>query len=180
MLKLSVGTIEFFNEETEEFEYQEPIEVSFEHSLISLSKWESIHNTPFLSDSPKTSEQLADYIRCMVVDAPEGVDVVERMTPTDFAEVQEYMQSPASATTFGTMPERRGRGETITSELIYYWLVAFNIPFECEGWHLNRLFALVKICNIKQEKPKKRSPGEIARQNRELNAQRKAQLGTSG
>jgi hypothetical protein len=78
------------------------------------------------------------------------------------------------------MPERKGRGEIITAELIYYWMVAFTIPFECERWHLNRLFALIRICNIKNSKPKRMSRGEIAQRNRELNAQRRAKYGTSG
>jgi hypothetical protein len=78
------------------------------------------------------------------------------------------------------MPATKGRGETITSELIYYWMVAFNIPFETEHWHLNRLFALIRICNIKQQKPKKMNKGEMSRRYQELNAQRKAQLGTTG
>jgi hypothetical protein len=56
----------------------------------------------------------------------------------------------------------------------------FNIPFKCETWHLNRLFTLIRICNIKQAKPKKMSRAETAARNRELNAQRKAQLGTRG
>jgi hypothetical protein len=78
------------------------------------------------------------------------------------------------------MPERRGPGEVITSELIYYWIVSFNIPFECQYWHLNRLFSLIRICNIKNSKPKKVSRMELAQRNRELNAARKAKLGTSG
>ena len=78
------------------------------------------------------------------------------------------------------MPERKGHGEIITSELIYYWMVAFTIPFECEYWHLNRLFALIRICNIKNSKPKKMSRSEIASRNRELNAVRRAQYNTSG
>ena len=78
------------------------------------------------------------------------------------------------------MPERKGRGEIITSELIYYWMVAFTIPFECEHWHLNSLFALIRICNIKNSKPKKMGRNEIAQRNRELNAQRRAKYGTSG
>jgi hypothetical protein len=78
------------------------------------------------------------------------------------------------------MPERKGRGETITAELIYYWMVAFNIPFSCEYWHLNRLFALIRICNIKNAPEKKMGKHEIASRNRELNAARRAQYNTRG
>jgi hypothetical protein len=91
----------------------------------------------------------------MILNQDYPVDIPQRLSQENLAVIQEYIESTETATTFGQMPERRGRGETITSELIYYWLVAFNIPFEVERWHLNRLFALVKICNIKNQKPKK-------------------------
>jgi len=96
------------------------------------------------------------------------------------SQINDYLQSKESATTFGSMPERKGRGETITSELIYYWMTAFSIPWEAQYWHLNRLFALIRIANIKNSKPKRMSKSEIAARNRELNAQRRAQLGTRG
>lgn len=107
-------------------------------------------------------------------------DTLQRLTQSDVGKINAYIESSESATTFGVMPQRGGRGEVITAELIYYWMVAFGIPFECENWHLNRLFALIRICNIKNAPEKKMSPGEIAKRNRELNAARRAQLGTSG
>jgi hypothetical protein len=108
------------------------------------------------------------------------LDVLNRASQENIDEIQEYIDSSQSATTFGQMPERRGPGEVITSELIYYWIVSFNIPFDCERWHLNRLFALIRICNIKNSPPKKMSRTEVALRNRDLNAKRKAELGTSG
>lgn len=180
MLKLIVEGDEYFNEETETFETVGDVELVLEHSLISLSKWESKHQKPFLSATPKTPEEIFSYIEMMILtsDYPEGV--INRFTQKNLTRINDYIESKESATTFGSMPERKGRGETITSELIYYWMVAFNIPFECEQWHLNRLFALIRICNIKNSKPKKMSRAEMASRNRELNAQRKAQYNTSG
>lgn len=187
MLKLIIeGTeeTEVWNDTAEEFETIDAIdavEVELEHSLISLSKWESKHQKPFLSSTDKTAEQIFDYLKAMLVTENVDPDVLYRCSQKNIDEIQSYIDSAQSATTFGMMPERRGAGEVITSELIYYWMVAFNIPWEAQYWHLNRLFALVRICNIKNSKPgKKMSRNEVAMRNRELNAQRRAQLGTSG
>lgn len=180
MLTLIVGGNEYFNEETQEFETRGSFVLEFEHSLISLSKWESKYKKAFLSKGPKTSREIFDYIMGMIITPNVAPDVLHQCTQEDFDQIQEYIDSSESATTFGEMPERRGSGEIITSELIYYWLVLFNIPFECQTWHLNRLFALIRICNVKSSKPKKMTKHEIAMRNRELNAQRRKELNTSG
>lgn len=180
MLSLLVGGEELFDERTSTFISTEPFEVDFEHSLLSLSKWESKFNKPFLGNSNKTTEEALEYVGCMVLtkDVPE--DFLDRLTNQNLVDINDYVNSSQSATTFGQMPKTPGRGEIITSELIYYWMVAFNIPFECESWHLNRLFSLIKICNIKNSKPQKMSRSEMAQRNHELNAQRKAKLNTTG
>lgn len=180
MLKLIITGDEFFDEKTSTFETVGDVELELEHSLISLSKWESKYQKPFLSSIDKTQEEVLGYIKAMILTPIYPENVLSRFTQKNYAEINDYIESKESATTFGHMPERRGRGEVITSELIYYWMVAFNIPFECECWHLNRLFALIRICNIKNQKPKKMSRSEIAARNRELNAQRRAQYGTTG
>jgi hypothetical protein len=102
------------------------------------------------------------------------------MRQKNLDEINAYIEAKHTATTFSQMPAKTGRGEIITSELLYYWMIAFNIPFECQHWHLNRLFSLIRICSIKNQPQKKMSRSEIAARNRELNAQRKAQLGTRG
>jgi hypothetical protein len=180
MLTLLVEGDEYYNEETQEFETQESFVLEFEHSLVSLSKWESKHNKAFLNNRSKTREEIMSYIECMILTPvyPEGI--VNRFTNANLETINEYIESKQTATSFGEMPQRKGRTEVITSELIYYWMVAFTIPFECERWHLNRLFALIRICNIKNTKPKKMSRSEVARRNRDLNERRKAELGTSG
>lgn len=180
MLKLIIGAAEIFNDETQEFGTSGGFDLELEHSLISLSKWESKHKTPFLSKDGKTTAEIMSYIGCMIVSANFPEDVLDRFSQDDIDAVTAYIESPESATTFGKMPETRGRGETITSELIYYWLVAFNIPFECETWHLNRLFSLIKICNLKTQKPKKTGRLERAAMYHKLNQERRAKLGTSG
>lgn len=180
MLRLIIDEDEVFNEEDNTFSTSGGVVLEFEHSLLSLSKWESKFQKPFLAAGVKTPEEIIGYLEAMLITPDLGLDVLYRCSPKDIDKIQEYIDSSQSATTFGSMPERRGPGEVITSELIYYWMVAFNIPFECQTWHLNRLFALVRICNIKNSKPQPLSRHEIAQRNRELNAKRKAEMGTTG
>lgn len=180
MLKIVVIGEEYFNEETETFETVGDFELKLEHSLISLSKWESIHQVPFLTNQAKTTREIFSYIECMIINKNYPENLFNRLSRKNIEEINRYIESKESATSFGSMPERKGRGEIITAELIYYWMVAFNIPFECEKWHLNRLFALIRICNIKNEKPRKMSRNEIAQRNRQLNEQRRAQYNTRG
>jgi hypothetical protein len=180
MLKIIIPKKEYFNESTSTFELVDDFELELEHSLVSLSKWESKTQKPFLGPGEKTPSEILAYIEAMILTPIYPTDIFDRFNQENLDQINEYIESKESATTFGQMPERRGRGETITSELIYYWMVAFNIPFECERWHLNRLFALIRICNIKNSKPKKMSRNEIASRNRELNAKRREQYKTTG
>lgn len=180
MLKIIIEGDEHFNNDTQTFETVGDVTLYLEHSLVSLSKWESRHEKPFLSSGKKTSDEIFDYIKDMVITSDVDLDVLYQCSQKNLDAIQRYIDSSQSATTFGVMPERRGSGEVITSELIYYWMVSFNITFECQYWHLNRLFSLIRICNIKNSKPKKMSRMEIAQRNHELNVKRKAELGTSG
>jgi hypothetical protein len=180
MLKIRIEGEEAFDQSTGQFIDIDPIDLVLEHSLVSISKWESKFQKPFLAPVDKTSEEVLAYVDCMIVSPENMENIVQQLSPIALQQINNYINSKESATTFGTLPERKGRGETITSELIYYWMVAFNIPFECENWHLNRLFALIQICNVKNSKPKRIPRNEIAARNRELNEQRKAQLNTKG
>ena len=179
MLKLILPEQEFYNEQKKEFFLLEEVELRLEHSLLSLSKWESFFEKSFLGTKEKTDQETLYYVWFMLLDEHD-VEILDRLTHKHISEINQYINSPQSATVFGEMPNRPGRNEVITAELIYYWMVAFTIPFECESWHLNRLFSLIKICNIKNGKPQKRSKADIAKQYQSLNAQRKAQLGTTG
>lgn len=180
MLRIIVEEQELFNETTETFETVSSVVLDLEHSLVSLSKWESEYQKPFLSSKDLTNEEMLGYLRAMILTPDVDSDILYKLSKTNLDAIQDYINSTQSATTFGVLPDRRGPGEIITSELIYYWMVAFNIPFECQSWHLNRLFSLIRICNIKNSKPRKMSRTEIAQRNRELNAQRRAELGTKG
>jgi hypothetical protein len=180
MLRLIIEGDELWDEEKEKFSKTEDQVIELEHSLISISKWESIYQKPFLASDEKTSEEVFGYIRAMILSPDADPDVLKLLSLDNIQAIQRYIDSSQSATTFGLFPDRRGPGEIITSELIYYWLVAFNIPFECQHWHLNRLFSLIRICNIKNSKPKKMSREELSRRYRDLNAERKAKYGTTG
>ena len=182
MLTITIPGDEYFNQETLEFETQGDVVLELEHSLVSLSKWESRFKKPFLGRGEKSVEEVIGYIESMVLTPEFSPEVLSRLTKQNFDAINAYIESSESATTFSDLHNKRnkGPGETITSELIYFWMVTFNIPMECENWHLNRLFALVKVCSIKNSKPEKMSKADLARRNRELNAQRKAELGTSG
>ena len=180
MFKVIVPEQENFNEETGEFEHVEEVVFEVEHSLFSLSKWESKFEKPFLAQNEKTPEEMLGYLEAMVITPDLDPSIVRSCTQENLKDIQEYIDSAQSATTFGDMPRQRGPGEVITSELIYFWMVCFTIPFECQHWHLNRLFSLIRVCNIKNSKQKKMSRHEVAQRNRELNAQRKAQLNTTG
>jgi len=179
MLSIVVGATEAFDEAKQEFTTQGGIELHLEHSLLSLSKWESIHEKPFLEKTSKTPEEILSYIRCMLLGEIPREEILQQLSEENVEQINVYINRKMSATWFSDLGAPQSR-EIITSELIYYWMTVFHIPFECETWHLNRLFTLIRICNVKQSKPQKMSRAEIAKRNRELNAQRKAQLGTKG
>jgi hypothetical protein len=180
MLTITVGATAVYDEGTGKFGAQGGFELQLEHSLVSLSKWESEFEKPFLGKGDKTTEETLTYIRYMVLTPNPPEDFLQRLSKGNLEDINTYIDRKMTATWFSEQPGTPGSREVITSELVYYWMTVFNIPFECENWHLNRLFTLIRICNIKQAKPKKISRAEIARRNRELNAQRKAQLGTTG
>lgn len=180
MLTIKVGGEEHFDEETQTFSTIGEVRFDVEHSLVSLSKWESRFGKPFLGPAEKSAEEIMCYLEAMIVDPKVDPNLIYACDQEEIDKIQRYIDSPSSATTFGEMPDRNGPRETITSELIYYWMIAYNIPFECQHWHLNRLFALIKICNIKNSPAKKMSRSQIAQRNRELNERRRAELGTKG
>ena len=180
MLKIMVGAEEAFDEETQEFVFLGGVELQLEHSLVSLSKWESEYEKPFLGSDEKTPEELVGYVKAMTLTPEVPEEVYSRLSEANFEAINAHINAKMTATWFKEAPGAPKSREVITAELVYYWLTVFQIPFEVETWHLNRLFTLIRICNVKSAKPKKMSRSEVAQRNRELNEQRRQQLKTSG
>lgn len=173
MLKINIPKTVLFNEQINEFLDIPAQTIELEHSLISVSKWESKWRKAFLGKSEKTSEEMLDYIRCMTLTKNVDPNVYKCLTNQHIQEINDYISAPMTAVYF---PENNSKGkpigtDTITSELMYYWMISFNIPFECQKWHLNRLYALIRVCDMKTN-PKKTSKKEILARNAALNAER--------
>lgn len=180
MLTIVVGGEQMFDEINKEFVREGGVELQLEHSLVSLSKWESKFEKPFLGKDDKSGEEIIAYIKAMTLTPDVPDKVYERLSRENIEAINNYLDKKMTATWFNDAPGAPKSAEVITSELIYYWMTVFKIPFECQYWHLNRLFTLIRICNIKSAKPKKMSRRDIAARNAELNAQRRRQLGTKG
>ena len=168
------------NELNEFFSVDKDVSLTLEHSLCSVSKWEMKFEIPFMAHD-LTPEELFYYVKCMAVDCKITDEDVRRLTPEQFESIGKYINAPATATTFHQWGNKGGHSkkEVITSELIYYWMVSLEIPFECENWHLNRLLTLIRVCGLKNN-PKKMGKMETMMSNSKLNAMRRKAMGSKG
>lgn len=181
MLTITIPASEYYNQKEDKFyTNKKPQTITLEHSLVSISKWEAKWHKPFLSEGPKTLEESIDYVRCMTLTQNVNPETYNFLSKDNFAEINNYIQDPMTASTVSDKGNKRASREIVTSELIYYWMIALTIPMKCEKWHLNRLLMLIRICEAKQEKPKKMSKGDIMRSNRSLNAARRKASGSRG
>ena len=180
MLQITIPGGEFFNEATGEFTYGKDQTLKLEHSLVSLSKWESKWHKPFLTKEEKTEEELYDYIQCMTLTQNVDPEVYSRLTVDNITQINEYIDNPMTATRINGDKRKDPNKEQFTSELFYYWMIALQIPVEFQKWHLNRLITLIQVCSIKNSPPNKRSKAEIAKSYAEINAKRRKQMNTKG
>lgn len=180
MLRITVPGVEQWDESREEFVSTKDQALQLEHSLISLSKWESRWKKPFLTKNDKTREETLDYIKCMTLNQNVDPEVYEHLTDENIRQINAYISDPMTATFFSDDKNAKTGREIVTSELIYYWMITLNIPDRFEKWHLNRLLTLIKVCNVKNQPPKKRSRREILSRNAALNAERRKRLNTKG
>lgn len=180
MLQIVIPSIELWDEEKQEFIRTKEQTLQLEHSLVSLSKWESKWHKFFLTKRVKTFEETIDYVRCMTLTQNVNPDIYNYLTNANIEEINKYMAAPMTAVYFPEENSGKSRNEQIGAEIIYHWMIALNIPMECQKWHLNRLFALIKVCNLKNQPPKKRNQREIMRRNAAVNAARRKQWNTTG
>ena len=180
MLQITVPASESWDESKQEFINTKEQTLQLEHSLVSLSKWESKWCKSFFSKREKTTEETIDYIKFMTLTQNVKPEVYSNLTNENIRQINEYIEAPMTATYFSKEEKGKVNNETVTAELIYYWMIALNIPFECQKWHLNRLLTLIRVCNVKNQPPKKMSKSSILSRNAALNAARRQQLNTRG
>ena len=180
MLEITIRADERWDEEKEVFIPSVEKMIRLEHSLVSLSKWESKWCKAFLGRQEKTYEETVDYVKCMTITQNVDPDIYNQLSPENFEEINRYIEAPMTAAYYFESPNAPKGREVIVSELIYYWMIAYNIPSQYEKWHLNRLLSLIKMCEMKNSPDKKMSVQDIAARNAALNAERKRRLGTKG
>lgn len=180
MLTVCVSLNESYDEEKNEFIVSESFTLEMEHSLASLSKWESFFEKPFLGSEEKTNEEALGYIKAMTLTSEVPPEIFQRLSHENLKVINEYIDAKMTATWFNERSSKKDNHEVITSEIIYYWMISLNIWLECQHWHLNRLLTLIKVCNEKNTPAKKMPRGQMIDERRALNAQRKQKLGTGG
>lgn len=185
MLKLTIPKLELYDGKKQVFINQDEVVLQLEHSLVSLAAWESKWEKPFLGPDQKSTEETIDYLRFMTLTPDVPPELYHRLNDEHFKQVNAYIEAKMSATWFtepgaaGKAPLRRSR-EIITAEIIYHWMIALNINWETQHWHLNRLFTLIKVCNEKNAPEKKRPKRDMVSERQRLNAERKAAMDTRG
>lgn len=180
MLTITIPAREMFDERTQTFFSYKSQTLQLEHSLVSLSKWESKWCKPFLSKEEKTLEETIDYVKCMTITQNVDPNVYNNLSRSNIEDINKYIGAPMTATTFSEDKQKGRSNETTTSELIYYWMIALNIPMECQKWHLNRLLTLIRVCNVKNAPPKKTSKRDLMSRYAALNASRRKQFNSKG
>ena len=179
MLKIRLPASDFYDEVNNEFVTFKEVTLRFEHSLTSIAKWEAKWHKAFLTKEDKTNEEMEDYVRCMCLDEVDEI-TIRRLNRNDLDRLNKYIEDPMTATWFNDSHRGRPSREIVTSELIYYWMIQCEIPFECQNWHLNRLLTLIRVCDVKNAPPKKMSKSDLMRRNTMLNDARRKKLNTRG
>jgi len=180
MLTITVPETNAYDEKAEQFVTTPETTLVLEHSLVSLSKWESKWEIPFLGPAEKTDSQMVDYIRFMNLTPDVPPEIFNVLSRANMDAMSDYIKAKMTATWFPETPNRPGAKEVITAEIIYHWMIALNVPFECQSWHLNRLLTLIKVCNDKNAPKKKMSRADQIAERNALNEARKAHLNTHG
>lgn len=180
MLKLRVQSKEWFDEKKSEFITFDGADLELEHSLKAIREWEGKWERPFFSDKQMTKAEFIDYVRCMTLNKVDKLAYLS-LSNANVREIQKYLEKKHTATWFSNKqntPKRRN--ETVTAELVYYWMTELGIPYTCESWNFNTLMTLIEVCNRKNAKPSKRNSSDILSEQAKLNAERRKRLNTKG
>lgn len=181
MLKITIPAVEQWDEINQIFVTTKAQKLQLEHSLVSISKWESKWHKAFLSSEEKTDEETIDYIKCMTLTQNVDPEIYNFLSRSNIEDINEYIGNPMTATWFSEDDSKKSSSrEVVTSELIYFWMISFNIPVEFQKWHLNRLLTLIRVCEIKNRDPKKMGKKELMSRNAALNAARRKKLNSKG
>ncbi len=180
MLTITVPSREAWDEKREVFVSTKGQTLQLEHSLVSIQKWEAKWKIPFLTKEPKTFEQTIDYVRCMTITQNVKDEVYQNLTAENLKEINDYIGEDMTATWFSKDIRKKPNRQQITAELIYYWMVALQIPQEYRKWHLNQLITLIRVAEAEQTPQKKRPRRDMISERRALNEARKARLHTKG
>lgn len=179
MLHITIPGEEYWDEAKEEFVYEKEKTLALEHSLVAISKWESKWHKPFLGKEKHTEEELRDYIKCMTITQNVDPEVYTRLTSENWQAINSYIENPMTATWFREEKNKSAK-EVPTSELIYYWMIACQIPFECQKWHLARLLTLIRVCSVKNAPPKKTNKRDMMANRTAMNRARRAKMHSKG
>ena len=180
MLEIVIPSTELWDPKERRFSKTKEYKLQLEHSLISISKWESKWNKSFLKEDKKTPEETLDYIKCMTLTQNVPHEAYLYLTDENINRIVEYIKAPMSATWFTEDNNRKFSREVITNEVIYNWMIEFGIPFECQKWHLNHLITLIRVRIAKSEKPKTMNSKDTVSMYREINAARRKKLNSKG
>lgn len=181
MLRLNVEVEkEKWDESREEFVPPKYETIELEHSLRSISKWETKWHKAFLGKREKTNEELLDYISCMSLHGDIRKDLLYSLNDDNIESINKYIDDPMTSVCFQEDNSSSTSRDTVTSELIYYWMITAGIPFECDKWHINKLLSLIRVCSIKNSNGEKMNKNDLARRNAKLNSARKRKMGSRG
>ena len=181
MLRMTIQGDELWDEDLERFVYTEDVALEFEHSLVSLSKWEAKFHKLFLNTDERTEDEMLGYIEAMLITPDVDLKVLQRLSESQANALNDYINDPMTGTTIAELPHSGTKSsERISAELIYFWMSQYSIPYEAREWHLNRLFTLIKVHHAKNQKQQKVPRQKVAQSNAELNAARRKKLGSKG
>ena len=172
-ITISIPETRLWDPVKEEFVYVKEQKLLMEHSLLSVAKWEAEFKKPYLN--PET----LGYLSCMTLTKNVDPNVYFAIPVNELVRIEKYISDPMTATTINNRDKKPNR-EIITAEILYWQMAQLNIDLEWEKRHFNRLLTLIQVCAIKSQPPKKMKPGDIARQNKSLNAARRAKYHTRG